>query len=99
VNLYDREGNSISMEQWMLLFEDRRYQILKQTQIGSLRVSTVWLGIDHDLFGYEPLIFETMIFGSEEDEQWRYATEQEALAHHDEICEQIRLLESALADP
>jgi hypothetical protein len=94
-DLYDREGNPISIEQWRLLFEDKRYQILKQTQIGTLQVSTIWLGIDHG-FGRtaEPLIFETMIFGSEEDEQWRYPTEQEALAHHDEICEQIRLLES-----
>jgi hypothetical protein len=35
-----------------------------------------------------------MIFGSEEEEQWRYASEQEALAHHDQLCEQIRLLET-----
>jgi hypothetical protein len=94
-DLYDREGNPISIEQWRLLFEDKRYQILKQTQIGTLQVSTIWLGIDHG-FGHtaEPLIFETMIFGSEEEEQWRYASEQEALAHHDQLCEQIRLLET-----
>jgi hypothetical protein len=99
-DLYDREGNPISIEQWRLLFEDKRYQILKQTQIGTLQVSTIWLGVDHNWDTYmhnldqRPLIFETMIFGSEEEKQWRYASEQEALAHHDELCEQIRLLES-----
>jgi len=97
-DLYDKEGKPISMEQWSKLFEDKRYQILKQTQIGPLLVSTVWLGIDHSFGEHPPLIFETMIFGTDEEEIWRYASEEQALAHHDELCEQIRLLETVGAD-
>jgi hypothetical protein len=43
----------------------------------------VWLGFDHG-FGGAPLIFETMIFGYDgDDQQWRYSTEREALKGHD----------------
>lgn len=50
-------------------------------------MSTVWLGIDHASFGgCEPLIFETMVFTSEDDftdiDCMRYSTEEEARAGH-----------------
>jgi hypothetical protein len=94
-DLYDREGKPIDYETWGRLFEDRDYQVLKQTQVGPHLVSTVWLGIDHSFGKGPPLIFETMIFGpSDQEEQWRFPSEAEALQHHDELCEQIRLLES-----
>jgi hypothetical protein len=37
------------------------------TRIGVLRVSTVFLGLDHSFGRGEPLLFETMIFGDGED--------------------------------
>lgn len=54
------------------------------TTIGDVRVSTVFLMIDH---GYSdegpPILFETLIFGGPHDqEMWRYATRAEALAGH-----------------
>jgi len=50
-------------------------------------VSTVFLGMDHSFGGCPPLLFETMIFGIEEDEllkdyQVRYCTWDEAVAGH-----------------
>ena len=46
-------------------------------------VSTVWLGLDHSFSGRGRLIFETMVFGGALDqEQERYATEDEARAGH-----------------
>lgn len=59
-----------------------------------LRVSTVWLGIDHSFgFGDEPLIWETMIFSEhgadhyELDTQcWRHATREEAFKMHRALC-------------
>ena len=61
-------------------------RIIQRTELESgVRVSTVFLGIDHNFFGGEPLLFETMIFGGPLDEyQWRYSTRQEALKGHDE---------------
>lgn len=69
---------------WARWFEgaDRR---VNETLVNSdIRVSTVFLGIDHDFVGNgPPLIFETMIFGGLHD-QWqdRYSTWEEALAGH-----------------
>ncbi len=31
-------------------------------QINGRRVSTVWLGLDHNHFGGKPLLLETMVF-------------------------------------
>jgi len=43
-------------------------RIVKQENIGDVRVSTVFLGIDHNFGEGEPLLFETMIFGGEHDQ-------------------------------
>lgn len=42
-------------------------RIVARTKIGPLLVSTVFLGLDHDLLGRNglPLVFETMIFGTD----------------------------------
>ena len=49
-----------------------------------LEVSTVWIGINHNFSGEgPPLIFETMVFGSEGDLYCeRYATEEQAREGH-----------------
>lgn len=48
-------------------------------------VSTVFLGLDHQFMEGPPLIFESMIFPSNNTVEtgcWRYSTEDEALAGH-----------------
>lgn len=54
---------------------------------GAIYVSTVFLGLDHNLMGRgPPLVFETMVFGPYGgDEQWRYSTWEEAEAGHAEV--------------
>lgn len=55
---------------------------------GDVSVSTVFLGLDHQWGDGPPLIFETMIFGGEHNEdQWRYSTWEEAEAGHKAACE------------
>jgi hypothetical protein len=53
-------------------------------------VSTVWLGLDHARHG-APLIFETMVFPSQEDftdlDVARYTTRAEAMAGHEDMVE------------
>lgn len=51
---------------------------------NDVRVSTVFLGLDHG-FGSDgpPILFETMIFGGPHDQFMdRYATRDEAIAGH-----------------
>jgi hypothetical protein len=58
-------------------------------------VSTVWLGLDHSWGEGPPLIFETMVQTAigEWAEQWRYHTEEQAVAGH------VRMLERWLDRP
>ena len=65
-------------------------RIVEQTQIGDVKVSTVFLGIDHALRCGEPILFETMIFGGDDDQcQARYSTWDEAVKGHRFACEKV----------
>ena len=53
------------------------------TDVGHLNVSTVFLGLDHRFIGDgPPLLYETMIFGADEEYCERWTTWQEAEAGH-----------------
>ena len=57
------------------------------TKHGDIRVSTVFLGLDHSYGDGPPLLFETMIFGGPHDEyQERYSTWDEAEEGHKRAC-------------
>jgi hypothetical protein len=53
-------------------------------RVGEVRVSTVFLGLDHRHDGQgPPLLFETLIFGGPlNGEMWRYSTWDDAEAGH-----------------
>lgn len=56
--------------------------------IDGQRVSTVFLHMDHNMMFEDkrPVLFETMIFGGQYDEEmWRYCTWEEAKAGHDKV--------------
>lgn len=67
-------------------------RVVRQDELGEVRVSTVFLGIDHNFWGHgPPLIFETMVFGGPSDQyQQRYSTEAAALAGHDQVVSAVR---------
>lgn len=69
--------------EWGNFFESGA-RIVEQTGVGDVRVSTVFLGIDHRHFGAgPPLVFETMIFGGPlHHEQWRYSSWDDAETGH-----------------
>jgi hypothetical protein len=69
---------------WGRWFENAANRIVAQTQVGSLFVSTVCLGIDHNFMRVGPAqVFETMIFADGDGSDcWRCATWQEAEAQH-----------------
>jgi hypothetical protein len=71
-------------EEWARWFEahlnDRH---VAQDEVGAARVSTVFLGLNHQWGDGPPLIFETMIFGGPHDQyQVRSSTWAEAEAEH-----------------
>ena len=63
-----------------------------ETWIDDVRVSTVFLGIDHNFFpGRDPALFETMVFADQEDFRMRrYCIWEEAEAGHAEMVALIR---------
>lgn len=85
---YDRDGNSITRDRWGEILSEE-YHRVGHDVVGGVTVSTVWLGIDHSFFGdrgapgYRPIIFETMLFGGDYDQElMRYSSEVDAVAGH-----------------
>lgn len=74
---------------WARAFEKSADRIVAKSSKGDVRVSTVFLGLNHQWEpGGPPEIFETMIFGGEHDQDmWRYATWEEAEEGHRKACE------------
>lgn len=59
-------------------------------KIKGVRVSTVFLGLDHQFGKGKPILFETMIFGGKRNgEQERYSTKREALKGHKRIVKEL----------
>jgi len=62
-------------------------------KIDSARISTVFLGLDHN-YSHQgpPILFETMIFSDDKNDQYmeRYYTWDQALAGHKRIVELLK---------
>jgi hypothetical protein len=95
---YNRDGSVFegTVLDWARQFEiaNRRVGLTVVTDSANpdrkYRVSTVFLGINHNYTGGMPLLFETMVFAEGGDvdsnldgEQERYITEAEAAAGHE----------------
>jgi hypothetical protein len=102
VRYYDRDGQRISRRRWSELWRSNDYRRVDAAEYGRLLVSTVWLGLDHAGVYDEirPQIFETMVFGPDEDgaldwigeATYRWRTEAEALEGHRRILGALRIL-------
>lgn len=83
IHYYDKDGSPLTLTEFVEKFEDDNYKRVAFDRIGDVEVSTVWLGLDHQYGDGSPLIFETMVFGGEhDDDQWRYETEADAVDGH-----------------
>lgn len=86
---FDRSGQAMSLDEWSKAFEEERH--IGDDTIGGQRVSTVWLGINHNWGSGPTLIFETMIFGGPHDKYCeRFATEEGARQGHWRIVQALR---------
>lgn len=92
---YDKEGKEITLLKFGELFEDVNYRIIQQTIVDHYTVSTIWLGVNHNWTDGPPIIFETMVFSSVEDDvndQWKemYTTLQNAKDGHEWIVNKLK---------
>ena len=82
----DEDGNvseTLDPLEWAKNFSmaDRRVAFTEISDTSYL--STVFLGLDHGfLFNGPPLIFESMLFGTDEELCQRYSTREDALKGH-----------------
>lgn len=66
-------------------------RVVAKDEIDGARVSTVFLGIDHNWSDGPPVLFETMIFGGDHDgHQTRSSTWEDAEADHAKACALVR---------
>jgi hypothetical protein len=92
----DRKCRPMTLEAWTAAFEYSEGRRIGDTRIEFVRVSTVWLGIDHSFgHGHRPRIFETMAFADQDwggvlKLQWRYTYEREARIGHKIACRYVR---------
>ena len=85
--LEGHEPKQVDLFTWAKWFESADRHVAKTNINENIKVSTVFLGIDHS-FGDEgsPILFETMIFGGTLDEEMdRYSTWDEAAAGHKQM--------------
>jgi len=76
-----------SIEEWGKWFENSDKRRVAEEKHGDIRVSTVFLGLNHRYGNGPPLLFETLIFGgAHNEEMWRYTTWDEAVAGHQHAC-------------
>ena len=75
---------------WATWIETSDRKVVKTKINNEVRVSTVFLGLDHNLGG-KPMLFETMIFGGPLNEQMeRYSTWEDAEAGHKRWVEKAK---------
>ena len=75
----------ITWGKWLENIDARR---VASNEKGDVKVSTVFLGLNHRFGDGPPLLFETMIFGGPYDQnEDRYSTWEEAEAGHKRMCE------------
>jgi hypothetical protein len=87
-----RDGEPVvtdNLREWGEFYQNNDNRRVAWTEHGGVRVSTVFLGLDHGWNG-TPLLFETMVFGGELNEETdRYSTLEEAQAGHEAMCRRV----------
>lgn len=68
--------------------ENRR---IARDTVGDSEISTVFLNLDHNHEEGDPILFETMVFGGELNQEcWRYKTYEEAVQGHAHAIELVK---------
>lgn len=81
--------------EWGRWFETAERHVAHDMDEGAadgtrVRVSTVFLGLDHQWGNGPPILWETLVFGGVLDgEQVRYTSRADALRGHQEMCARV----------
>ena len=76
---------------WSTSFEIGDRRVAQTSLPDDVEVSTVFLGMDHQFGDGPPLLFETMVFGGEQDQEtMRYTTWEEAAKGHKDMVAFVR---------
>ena len=77
---------------WAKWFESADRSV-KETEIGDVDVSTVFMGLDHNSNSSPPMLFQTMVFGGVlEGQTQQYSTWDEAEKGHEQFVEKVKNL-------
>lgn len=88
MNYYNKSGQKISLEEWIKLLEDDNYRLIKQVNIGEVRISFIWIGL-------QDLMYEIMIFGGDRDsESYRPDTIDKGWEIFTRLWEEHKLLQT-----
>jgi len=90
--LKDQKIVAVDLTTWAKWLEkNNANRHVKDEKIGDVRVSTVFLGLDHQWGDGPPLLFETLVFEGELDgDMERYSTWDEAEVGHAEMVERVK---------
>lgn len=79
---YDEDGNRITQEEWAILFQAKRWQMI--TEGEGVHISTVFIGLNHQFDHTKPpLIFESLVHvDDDERDMWRYTSKAKAIEGH-----------------
>lgn len=94
----DKEGNKISLDDYIELIKNPHYKIISQEIVGDKFVSTVWLGIPHigngsldDEFYFETMVFQGIhVADGESLAMYRYKTKEDAEKGHKCVVEAVK---------
>jgi len=77
--------------QWSNFYANFDNRKVAFDSIGGIDISTVFLGLDHGWSNEKPVLFETMIFGGDDNEKcFRCCTWEEAELMHKKAVEMVR---------
>ena len=91
----NKKPYGVSMEESLVLCGNPDMKVTKFEEIGDVKVSTVFLSMDHAWIGEPgPVLWETMVFGGEHDGyQERYTSYEDALAGHQRAFNLVKNIE------
>ena len=94
---YILDGHIVVVEndliKWANWFENANRKVARTQITQDIRVSTVFLGLDHSFGDGLPLLFETMVFGGSLDQKMeRYSIWDEAEKGHKLWVEKVKAL-------
>lgn len=91
---YNLEGDTpVPVSADEVQYENRWHLV---TEVGSARVSTVFIMMDHSFGGTTPILFETLVFGGEFDGCGeRYHTKAQAAEGHERWVKKLEEAQDA----